>query len=301
MKNLFLILAALCAPALVASACLGRDSSQGVFSSLEAPADSASVVSTCLNRDFGYGIFPQPCNCPSGYTIYANSDCGGQSQYSSGGGWTTGSNNWPVKSYRCDAASVAIQCVNKNFGYGTFQRPCACLAGYRVFYNSGCTGQSYHLNRDAGWTSNDQYTLIRSYQCDAPNTNLGGCFNQNFGRGTFSKPSNCPYGYTIYENSGCSARSVHLNDGGWVTGANNWPVQSYKCDIAKVTSTECTNRQFGLGTHPKPAECAGSYTIFASSGCTGQMVQRGASGWTTRQGDWPVKSFRCNDDCKCQR
>ncbi|KAF9966510.1 hypothetical protein BGZ70_002123 [Mortierella alpina] len=302
MKILFLIVAALCAPALTASECHGRNSAQGVFSNPEeAPSDAALVASACLNRDFGYGIFPQPCNCPSGYTIYSNSDCGGQSSYSAGGGWTTGSQNWPVRSYRCEAASVAIRCVNRNFGHGTFSRPCECLSGYRVFGNSGCNGQTYHLSRDSGWTSNDQYMVVKSYQCDAPDPNLGGCFNHNYGRGTFNKPSNCPFGYTIYSQSGCGAQSVHFNEGGWTTGPNNWLVQSYRCDVAKVTSTECTNRQYGIGTFPKPAECAGSYTIFGSAGCTGQMVQRGASGWTTRQGDWPVRSFRCNDDCKCTR
>ncbi|KAF9956197.1 hypothetical protein BGZ72_002949 [Mortierella alpina] len=272
MKAIFWIVAALCTPALVASDCHVRSLDQGVFSTPGAPSESALVASTCLNRDFGYGIFPQPCNCPSGYTIYANSDCGGQSAYFDRGGWTTGQKNWPAKSYRCDATSVAIRCVDRDFGYGTFSRPCECLSGYTVYGNSRCNGQSYHLNRDSG-----------------------------FGRGSFSKPGNCPFGYTIYEHSDCGARSVHFDDGGWTTGPNNWPVLSYKCDAAKVISTKCTNRRFGVGSFPKPSECKGKYTIFESLGCEGQMVQRGNSGWTTRRGDWLVQSFRCDDDCRCER
>ncbi|KAF9272604.1 hypothetical protein BGZ68_002268 [Mortierella alpina] len=265
MRGLFLLVAALCAPALVASDCRIRRSGQGVFSSPEAPSESALVTSTCLNRDFGSGIFPQPCNCPAGYTLYSNSDCGGQSEHYTFGGWITGQNNWPVRSYRCDDASVAIRCISRDFGYGIFSRPCECLSGYTVYGNSECGGQSYHKERDEGWTSDDQYALVKSY------------------------------------HYGCGAQAKHINDGGWMTDSTQWPVMSYKCDVAKIIPTECTNRQYSYGDFPKPAECAGTYTIYESAGCTGEMSQTGESGWTTRWGEWPVQSFRCDDDCKCTR
>ncbi|KAF9277081.1 hypothetical protein BGZ68_009538 [Mortierella alpina] len=301
MKNVFLIVAALCAPALVASDCRIRHTGQDAFASPEVQSESALVTSTCLNRDFGYGIFPAPCNCPAGYTIYSNSDCSGQSGQYSSGGWITGQNNWPARSYRCDAASVAIRCIDKDFGFGTFKKPCECSGGYTIYDNNGCGGGSVHIN-SGGWTSvPGQHFSVNSYQCDAPDLNLGGCVNQNFGRGSFSKPAKCPYGYTIYSSSGCSAQSMHMNDGGWVTDSNAWPVMSYKCDIVKVPSTECTTRSYGIGTFPAPSECSGTYTIFESAGCKGQMVKMGPNGWVTRSGDWPVQSYRCDDDCNCQR
>ncbi|KAF9979920.1 hypothetical protein BGZ75_009073, partial [Mortierella antarctica] len=43
----------------------------------------------CINRNFGNGKFPKPSDCPLGYTIYKNDNCGGSSVHLNDGGWTS--------------------------------------------------------------------------------------------------------------------------------------------------------------------------------------------------------------------
>ncbi|KAG0096988.1 hypothetical protein BGZ93_003668 [Podila epicladia] len=133
----------------------------------------------------------------------------------------------------------------------------------------------------------------------APAVVVSACRNRDFGYGVFSRPCDCSAGYTIFENPGCSGRSVRINNGGWTTNSDNWPVRSYECDggSSKDTASQCMNRRFGIGSFPKPKECAGGYTIFQSPGCSGQFVHFNDGGWTTKDGNWPVQAFRCDDVC----
>ncbi|KAG0332120.1 hypothetical protein BG000_010312 [Podila horticola] len=262
---------------------------------LSAPA---LVSALCVNRDFGYGSFAQPCDCPAGYTIFESSNCSDQSAHVSSGGWTTNQGNWVVKSYECDAVSYSSQCVNQNFGYGTFQKPCDCPGGYTIYQNTDCGGNTAHFN-EGGWQTGNNNWPVKAYKCDQVEV-AGRCINRMFGKGSFSKPANCPVGYTIYRDAGCGGPNVHVKEGGWTTGDNNWNVQSYKCDAVQILANRCTNRRYDVSTFAKPRECATTgYTIYQNTDCTGAMVHL-QDGWTTKDGDWPVQSFRCDDGCSCQ-
>ncbi|KAF9977226.1 hypothetical protein BGZ73_006589 [Actinomortierella ambigua] len=261
---------------------------------LSAPALVAGV---CVNKNYGYGSYPRPCDCPAGYTIFQNSNCDGASVHFNSGGWTTNSNNWPVKSYECDAVSLAGRCVNQSFGVGTFSKPCDCVGGYTIYQNANCGGATVHFD-NGGWQTRPGDWPVRAYMCDQVRQTAR-CINRSYGKGSFTKPGNCPGGYTIYQNGNCGGASVHIASGGWTTGPNNWNVQAYRCDTVQVSANRCTNRHFGVGTFPKPTECATTgYTIYQGDDCTGATVHL-SGGWTTRDGDWPVKSFRCDDGCSC--
>ncbi|KAG0229547.1 hypothetical protein BGW42_001526 [Actinomortierella wolfii] len=260
----------------------------------------ALVAGECINRNFGYGTFPRPCNCPGGYTIFQNQNCGGASVYRKDGGWTTGSNQWPVQSYECDPVTFSGGCVNQNFGYGVFQKPCDCPKGYTIFQNANCGGATVHI-KSGGWTTQQgKHWPVKSYRCDKF-AETGRCINHSFGKGTFPKPSNCPGGYTIYKDANCGGTSSHRTSGGWTSGDKNWNVESYRCDAVPVGANRCINRQYGVGTHPKPSECAATgLTIYQGDNCSGAMVHV-QNGWTTSPSAWPVRSFRCDDNCTCQR
>ncbi|KAF9580221.1 hypothetical protein BGW38_003227 [Lunasporangiospora selenospora] len=258
----------------------------------------ALVAGLCNNRQFGLGSFSQPCDCPSGYTIYEADNCGGQSVHFSSGGWTTKQGQWPVKSYECDAVSLPGRCSNQEFGFGTFQKPCDCSGGYTIYQGPNCGDRSVHFN-DGGWTTNPNNWPVKSYKCDDIQQTAR-CNNRSYGKGAFTKPGNCAAGYTIFQNNGCGGASVHINSGGWNTGPNNWDVQAYRCDTIQVSSNRCNARSYGVGTFPKPTECASSaYTIYQNSDCTGKLVHL-QDGWTTSPSQWPVQSFRCDDSCSCQ-
>ncbi|KAG0285016.1 hypothetical protein BGZ96_010675 [Linnemannia gamsii] len=126
----------------------------------------------------------------------------------------------------------------------------------------------------------------------APALVAGVCVDRSFGKHVNPKPSDCPVGYTIYQNKGCSGASFHLNDGGFRTGEDNWNVQSYECDDVNDPTYRCHNHHYGFGTFPKPSLCKAGVTIYQKSNCTGDMVEL-QGGWTSGPGDWPVESYRC--------
>lgn len=135
-----------------------------IIAALSAPA---LVASMCLNRDFGYGVFSRPCDCLAGYTIYENPGCGGQSDHLISGGWTTNLGNWPVKSYECDVAfsKIAVRCMNRSYGVGTYPKPNECTGGYTIFQSLDCMGQFSHFN-DGGWSTQNGDWPVQSIRCD---------------------------------------------------------------------------------------------------------------------------------------
>ncbi|KAG0046563.1 hypothetical protein BGZ83_008262 [Gryganskiella cystojenkinii] len=127
-------------------------------------------------------------------------------------------------------ALVASICVNRDFGYGVFSRPCDCLAGYTIYENSNCGKQSEHIT-GGGWTTSLGEWPVKSYECDVAFSRLAySCVNHSYGVGTFSKPNQCTGGYTIFQSPGCMGGFVHFNNGGWTTSNGDWPVQSFRCD-----------------------------------------------------------------------
>ncbi|KAG0268782.1 hypothetical protein DFQ27_005716 [Actinomortierella ambigua] len=259
-------------------------------------AAPALVAADCVNKVFGTGNFPQPCDCPASYTIYQNDNCQGASVHLNIGGWHTADNAWRVRSYECDAVSLTSNCVNQSFGRGTFQKPCDCPAGYTIYQNANCGGATVTI-KSGGWVTGPNAWPVQAYKCDNV-SQPGRCINKAFGKGSFGKPAECIGSYYIYQNAGCGGASVHLNSG-WTTGPTQWNVQAYKCDPAPIKANRCINHSFGEGTFPKPSQCtATGYTIYQGEDCTGATVHLDG-GWTTRPGNWPVKSFRCDDGCTC--
>lgn len=126
-------------------------------------------------------------------------------------------------------ALVTSTCLNRDFGYGVFSRPCDCLAGYTIYQNPGCGGQSEHLT--SGWMTSSGNWPVKSYECDVARSSVTiPCMNHHYGVGTFPKPYECTGGYTVFQSPGCMGQFVHFNDGGWNTQNGEWSVQSFRCD-----------------------------------------------------------------------
>ncbi|KAG0283580.1 hypothetical protein BGZ97_008483, partial [Linnemannia gamsii] len=128
---------------------------------LSAPA---LVVGSCVDYNYGKGTFDKPSDCPMGYTIYSKMRCKGLSEHINDGGWMTGPGNWNVMSYMCDPKPIDKSCYKRNYGVGTYPKPCECKSGLTIYQNSDCSGAMEHL--DGGWITRPGDWPVQSFRCD---------------------------------------------------------------------------------------------------------------------------------------
>ncbi|KAI9236792.1 MAG: hypothetical protein BYD32DRAFT_462151 [Podila humilis] len=62
-----------------------------------------------------------------------------------------------------DPTNVPGSCINQDFGYGTFDKPCS--NGYTIYQYPGCTGLNVHYE-NTGWYSGPGDWTVKSYKCD---------------------------------------------------------------------------------------------------------------------------------------